>query len=214
VVSARELAQAFETSFAKNLAATRATLDEALAFVPGRWVDLVVATFRDLGRAQSLEVAPLRRGVGELGWELVWGRNLVVGAERLARTDPAELFELTLVLEASEGSLRAGSLPERAMEEVANDLAKLTWARAPLKVLVFGARRDADVPNALDGLASGISLVVAARDRDSDYLLVGFPNLEGARHVAPARASLWLETISRGQVEPAREVLLGELLRD
>lgn len=211
-MNVQELAQAFEKALARTLAANATTPAEAVALRPDRWVDAAVGALRDLGREHGLEVYPIRRGVADLGWEIAWGRNLLVDYAGLSRTNPAELFALDLVAEVSEGSLRSDSIPERAVEEVANDLAKLVWARAPLKVLFFGARREAEPANALPALHAGLGGVIDARDRDSDYLLVALPNLEASRFVAPEKATLVLQTVSRGKASPARETALAKLL--
>lgn len=209
---AAELAAAFEHAFAKKLLEAVSTPEEALALRPDRWVDATLGAFRELGREQGREVFPIRRGVADLGWELVWGRNLMVDYARLSRTNPAEVFALDLVVEVSEGSLRADASPERAVEEVANDLARLLWARAPLKALVFGARRESEPASSLGALTAGLSSLIEARDRDSDYLLVALPNLEASGKVSPERAVLSLQTISKGRPGTPREVSFGKLL--
>jgi hypothetical protein len=212
VAHVHDFAAAFEKAFARKLLEAVSTPEEAVMMRPDRWVDVVLAALRDLGKERSLEVFPIRRGVADLGWELVWGRNLLVDYPRLSRTAPPELFALDLVAEVSEGSFRPGTKPERAVEEVANDLAKLLWARAPLKLLAFGARREAEPANALASLDAGLAGVIEARDKESDYLFVALPILEGAQKVDPAKATLWLRTFSRGRGETPREVALSKLL--
>lgn len=190
--------QELRDAFVKEL-----RLDGSEDWRPDRWVAAVTEAFRRVGTGRGLEVAPLRRGVGELGWELVWGRNLVAPYARLGATNPRELFALELVLEVAEGTFRPGARPESAVEEAASDLAKLLWARAPLKVLVFGARRESEPASSLEALAAGLGSVIEARDRDSDYLLVGFPNLLGAGTVAPGQMELWTRCWERGRADAA-----------
>src|SRR5262245_29611259 len=98
--------------------------------------------------------------MGEVGWEGAWGRNLAPDYARLSATDPKELFELALVAEVADLGFRAGSPPERIVEEAALDLARLLWARAPRKVLVFGCHRGGEVAATLDALTNGLGGVI------------------------------------------------------
>jgi hypothetical protein len=213
VAAIAELRDAFEKRFAARLRDAAGTPEGALALRPDRWVDVFVDTFRELGKARGFEIAPIRRGVGDLGWELCWGRNLQVDYRRLSQTAPAELFKVELVLEIAEATLRAGVRPESAVEEAAADLARLLWARTPLKVLVFGARRDGDPANSIDALEAGLSAVIEARDRESDYLLIVLPNFQGAGTVVPDLAVLWTKVFERGKGQPARQAGFKDLLR-
>jgi hypothetical protein len=208
-----ELRDAFEKVYAERLRARVQTVEEALALRADRAVDLLHETFRELGKRRQQDVAPVRRGVGEVGWEMAWGKNMAPDYLRLSSTDPKEMFRLELVLEVSEHSLRPGAKPELAVEEAANDLAKLLWARAPMKVLAFGAHRDSKPASSIDALEAGLSGVIAARDKDGDYLLVAFPNLEGSGTVAPAKAVVWTKLMVHGQAQPPRERRLEELLK-
>src|SRR5437016_1015933 len=99
---------------------------------------------RSLGREKKHEVAPLRRGVGDVGFEVAWGRGLQPDYAALSSTDPKDLFVLDLAAEVSELGFRPGATPERIVEDAALDLQKLVWARAATKVLVFGAHRASE----------------------------------------------------------------------
>ncbi len=196
-----ELRDDFETSFAARLKRLASTPQEALALRSSAWVELIVESLREVGKARGLEVAPIRRGVGDIGWELAWGKNLSCDYGALSRNDPGDLFRLELALEVAEGSLLSTTKPERAIEEAAGDLAKLLWTRAPLKVLAFGARREGDAANALEAVSGGLGAVIAKRDSESDYLLVGLPNFTGNATVAPEQAQLWTRVVVRGKGE-------------
>jgi|SRR5581483_10429687 len=207
-----ELRDAFLKRLGERLREHAATAEEALALRVDRWVDATTSALRDLGKARGLEVAPIRRGVGELGWELVWGRNLSLGYGQLGATSMDELFRLELVAEIAENGLRPGLRGESAVEEACFDLARLIWARAPEKVLVFGARREREPANSIEALEAGLTSLIEARDREADYLLVAAPNLLGARTVAPEDGVIWTKTVSRGRAESARTTPLSALL--
>ena len=211
-MSATELREALEKKLGAKLREHATDADEAVALRVDRWVDIFTSALRDLGKGRGLEVAPIRRGVGELGWELAWGKNLAPGYAQLGSTSMADLFRLDLVLEVAEGGLRPGVRGESAVEEACFDLARLVWARAPEKVLVFGARREREPQNALEALESGLTSLIQARDKEADYLLVALPNLEGAHTVRGSEALLWTKVVSRGQPQPARTVKLADLL--
>lgn len=212
-MSMTELRDALEKKLGAMLREQAADADEAVALRVDRWVDIFTGALRDMAKASGLEVAPIRRGVGELGWELACGQNLSPGYAQLGAADMKQLFQLDLVLEIAEGSLRPSSRPESGVEEACFDLAKLIWARAPRKVLVFGARREREPANSLEALEGGLTSLVQARDGEADYLLVALPNLEGARTVKGADAVLWTKVVSRGRAETARTTKLADLLR-
>jgi hypothetical protein len=203
-----ELRDALEEKVRTKLHDHANDADEAVVLRVDRWVDVFMGALRELAKARGLEVAPIRRGVGELGWELACGKNLSAGYAQLGSTPFGELFQLELILEVAENGLRPGSRPESAVEEACADLAKLIWARAAGKVLVFGARREKEPANAIDALEAGLTGLIQARDKESDYLLVALPNQEGARTVKGADAVLWTKIVSRGQPQPARTVKL------
>jgi hypothetical protein len=212
-MSVTELRDAFERNLSSKLRDLAMSPDDVVSLRVDRWVDLVTSSFRELGKASGLEIAPIRRGVGELGWELVWGKNLMPGYEKLGSVAPADLFRLDLVLELSEGSLRPGVRPEGAVEEVCFDLARLLWSRARTKVLVFGAHRETELASSIDAFEAGLTGLIEARDKEADYLLVALPNLEGARTVSGDRATLWTKVVSGGKGQPARSSTLELLLR-
>lgn len=208
-----ELRDALETKVRVKLREQANDADEAVALRVDRWVDIFTGALRELGKARGLEVAPIRRGVGDLGWELVWGKNLTPGYAQLGQVPFPELYKLELVCEIAENTLRAGLRAENAVEDACFELAKLLWARAPEKVLVFGARRESEPANALDALDAGLTSVIAARDAESDYLLVALPNLEGARLAKGADATLWTKIVSKGQPQAPRATRLADLLK-
>ena len=212
-MSIAELRAALEERVAAKLRDQANDADEAVALRVDRWVDIFTGALHELGKARGLEVAPIRRGVGELGWELAWGKNLSPGYAQLGSADFKELFRLELVCEIAENTLRPGTRGESAVEDACFDLARLIWARAPEKVLVFGARREQEPANAIEALEGGITSLIRARDAESDYLLVALPNQEGARSVKGADAVLWTKVVSRGQPQAARTVRLADLLR-
>ncbi len=208
-----ELRDALERKVAAKLRENANDPDEAVALRVDRWVDIFTGALRELAKARGLEFQPIRRGVGELGWELACGKNLSPPYAQLGATDMKELFRIDLLLEVAESSLRPGVRGESAVEEACFDLARMLWARAPEKVLVFGARREKEPANSLDALDAGLTSLIAARDKESDYLLVALPNQEGARTVKGADAVLWSKVVSRGQPQTARTVRLSELLK-
>jgi hypothetical protein len=210
-MSATELREAFLKKIGEKLREHASDADTAVALRVDRWIDVFTGALRDLGKARGCEVAPIRRGVGELGWELCWGRSLQPGYAQLGSTNPKDLFRLELVAEISEASLRAGTRGESAVEEISFDLARLVWARCPLKVLVFGARRESEPANSIEALEAGLAGVVRARDEEAEYLLVALPNLEGARTTSGSEALLWTKVVSRGKPEPAKTTRLSEL---
>ena len=210
---AEDLRDALEKKLGARLRDVATLPDEAVALRVDRWVEAFTGAFRELGKQGGFEVAPIRRGVGELGWELVWGKNLTPGYAQLGAAPPGQLFALELVLEISENTLRPGARPESAVEETCFDLARLLWARAPLKVLVFGAHAEKDPASSIDALEAGLTGVISGRDTDSDYLLVALPNLEGSRTVKGDAAVLWTKVVSRGNAKPARTVKLAALLK-
>jgi hypothetical protein len=212
-VSIHELRDAFEKKLGAKLREHANDADEAVALRVDRWVDAITSAFRELGKQAGLEVAPIRRGVGELGWELVWGKNLSPSYEQLGATPPKELYRLELVLEVAENTLRPGVRAETAVEECCFDLSRLIWARAGAKVLVFGAHREKEPANSIDALEAGLTGVIKERDEEADCLLVALPNLEGARTAKGADAVLWTKIVSRGRAETARVTKLAELLR-
>ncbi|HZV01369.1 MAG TPA: hypothetical protein VFF73_31945 [Planctomycetota bacterium] len=207
---AQELRDALVEKIAIRIREQASSASEAVALRVDRWVEIATGALRELGKASGLEVAPIRRGVGDLGWELVWGRNLIPDYTRLGATKPEEIFRLELVAEIAEASIRPGVRPESAVEEVCFDLGRLMWARAPFKVLVFGARRESEPANSIEALEAGLASLIQARDQDSSYVLVALPNLEGSGTVAPEKAILWTKVFERGKGEPARTQKLFE----
>src|SRR5271154_830981 len=123
-----DLREALEKKLGEKLRAVANSADEVVALRVDRWVDVFTGSLRELGRQGGFEVAPIRRGVGELGSELVWGTNLTLDYAKLGSTKPQELFQLELVLEIAEGTLRPGARAESAVEEACFDLARLLWA--------------------------------------------------------------------------------------
>lgn len=206
-----DLRGAFETAFARRLAREAGGPENLPKLRSGEIVDAAWEALHEEGRARALEVAPVRRGLGEVAWELVWGRNLQPNYTRLSSSDPKELFQLELVAEVSELGFRAEAVPESVVEEAALDLAKLVWARAPLKALVFGAHRAKEPASSLDALFAGLTSVIAARDRESDYLLAALPNL-GPRKLLPGNEwTIVTRVVRKGSVEPPQEKALASL---
>src|SRR3954452_19825430 len=121
-MSITELRDAFESKLGAKLREQAADADEAVLLRVDRWVDAITGALRELGKARGLEVAPIRRGVGELGWELAWGKNLAPGYAQLGSTSFKELFRLELVLEIAENTLRPGVRGESAVEDACFDL--------------------------------------------------------------------------------------------
>ena len=142
-----ELRDALEKRVGAKLRENANDADEAVLLRVDRWVDIFTGSVRELAKVRGLEVAPIRRGVGELGWELACGKNLSPGYAALGSTDMKELFKIDLLLEVAENSLRPDVRGEGAVEEACFDLARMVWARAPEKVLVFGARRESQPAN-------------------------------------------------------------------
>jgi hypothetical protein len=212
-MSIEDLRDALEKKLGARLRDIATMPDEAVALRVDRWVEAFTGALRELGKQGGFEVAPIRRGVGELGWEMVWGKNLTPGYAQLGGTAPGQLFQLELVLEISENTLRPGVRPESAVEETCSDLARLLWARAAVKVLVFGARAENDPANSLSALEAGLTGVIEGRDTESDYLLVALPNLEGSRTVKGDAAVLWTKVVVKGKAKPARTVKLAALLK-
>ena len=61
-----ELRDAFEKRLGERLRDAASTVEEVLAWSTGRVVEAIVETLRDLGKRRGHDVAPLRRGVGEI----------------------------------------------------------------------------------------------------------------------------------------------------
>ncbi len=212
-MSIEDLRDALEKKLGARLRDIATLPDEVVSLRVDRWVEAFTGAFRELGKQGGFEVAPLRRGVGELGWELVWGKNLAPGYAQLGSTAPGQLFQLELVLEISENTLRPGTRPESSVEETCTDLARLLWARAAVKVLVFGAHAEKDPASSIQALEAGLTGVIEARDAESDYLLVALPNLEASRTVKGDDAVLWTKVFIRGKAKPPRTVKLAALLK-
>jgi hypothetical protein len=161
----------------RRLADAAGSLDDLDALRSDVIAGAAFETLRVLGREKKHEVAPLRRGVGDVGFEIAWGKGLQPDYRGLVTTDPKELFVLDLVAEVCELGFRPGATPERIVEDVMIDMAKLIWARAGTKVLVFGAHRATASASSLDELWTGIGAILGARDPQSRWLLVALPNL-------------------------------------
>jgi hypothetical protein len=172
-------------------------------------VNVTTDALREVGLSRGVDVAPIRRGVGEILWELAWGKNLEADYARLSASDPKDLFRLDLVAEVSELGFRPAVAGERIVEEAANDLARLLWARVSTKVLVFGAERAKEPAASLDAITEGLASVIRARDPESDWLLVAFPNLAGLEFVPGLEWTVVSRVCRKGALDAPRERKVG-----
>lgn len=189
---------------ARRLARAARSVDDLASLRSDAIAEAAFETLRTLGREKH-EVAPLRRGVGDVGFEVAWGRGLQPDYRGLVTTNPKELFVLDLAAEVSELGFRPGATPERIVEDVMLDLAKLIWARATTKVLVFGAHRASAPASSLDELWVGFGAILGARDRDSDWLLVALPNLGEGPHMVAGPDWKVVGRAFKGELGPVRE---------
>jgi hypothetical protein len=188
-----------------RLANAARSLDDLAAIRSDVIVDAAFDALRALGREKRHEVAPLRRALGDVGFEIAWGRGLQPDYRGLVTSDPKDLFVLELAAEVSELGFLPGATPERIVEDVMLDLAKLIWARATTKALVFGAHRATGPASSLDELWTGFGAILGARDRESRWLLVALPNLGERSRALPGAEWKIVGRACDGTLGPVRE---------